>query len=149
MNNNILFNYNFLLIHEEHLRAYSLYRLYILRCKIFNLSENFNVNVMNKIIKKIDNVINDKPKGYLLMKILNNISYLTGQLMLMNYTKYNLKYKYIQLQIYEYKNQCEDIFNIPIDSTLNFKEKVQKYYYLLNIYFNIFIKNLLECKIKF
>ena len=60
---------------------------------------------MNKIIKKIDNVINDKPKGYLLMKILNNISYLTGQLMLMNYTKYNLKYKYIQLQIYEYKNQ--------------------------------------------
>lgn len=136
-------SYSLLLLHEYHLKNYSLYELYILRNNIYLNNNYINQKLPEKPLQIIDNAISNKYNGDKLLKLINQINNTT--IKIEECKSEREKEKYL-LTIFEYISICENIFQFEKDSLLETEQKILKYYLIFINKFYYYSELILYCE---
>jgi phosphoglycerate-specific signal transduction histidine kinase len=139
------YNTSLLILDEYNLKQKSLYELYTLRKKIKDNKNYIVENVNAKIINIIENVINSKSNGEILMTLIRDNSRLAEDI-LNDYT-IKIKNNFKLLKFYKNINKIEKIFNFEKNSLLTDYQIKQRFILRLKYYFTKIKEKLLLCKI--
>ena len=139
-----------LLLHEYHLKNYSLYDLYLFRNKIYFNNNYINNSLKEKPLKIIDKTIERKSNGVQLLYLINSINNIYKSLENCEDLK---RERELKLLAYTNFEKCEKIFNFEKDSLLNNKQKIIKYYLFIDEKIkksiNLIINMVLYCEYNF
>ena len=138
-----IFNETLLMFHEENFKKHSLYKLYLIKNKIYN-NNNFIVEkINNNIINTITKLMLYRKNGKELLEIIekNNIIYkeITAE-------EIDIEENVKLLKLYNNLNKMEELMNLKKDSLFNAKQHKNRLYLRCKLIINNFKTKCMLCE---